>query len=68
MPSNFFPLLSGSHGTSHACHTLDTPLHMTDNRLSSLVMLAIEASCVRCVDLDDVIKAFPRQKTRSQAF
>jgi len=41
---------------------------MTDSRLSSLAMLSIEASCVRSVDLDDVIKAFACQKTRSKLF
>ena len=41
---------------------------MTDNRLSSLAMLSIEASCVRSVDLDDVTKAFACQKTRSKPF
>jgi len=29
---------------------------MTDNRLSSLAMLSVEASCVRSPDLDDVNK------------
>jgi len=29
--------------------------HMTDSRLFSLAMLSIEASCVRSLDLDDVI-------------
>jgi len=29
-PSNFCaPRQSGAHGTSHACHTLDTPLFIT---------------------------------------
>jgi len=32
--------------------------HLTDSRLSSLAMLSIEASCVRSLDLNDVIKAF----------
>jgi len=41
---------------------------MTDNRLSSLAMLLIEASCVRSLQLDDVIKAFACQKTRSKPF
>jgi len=31
---------------------------MTEGRLSSLAMLSIEASCVRSLDLDDVIKVF----------
>jgi len=31
-------------------------------------MLLIEASCVRCLDLNDLIKAFPCQKTRSKPF
>jgi len=38
------------------------------SRLSSLAMLSIEASYVRCLDLDDVIKAFPCKKTRSKPF
>jgi len=38
---------------------------MTDSRLSALAMLSIEASCVHSLDLDDVIKAFACQKTRS---
>ena len=42
--------------------------HMTDSRLSSLAMLSIEASSVRSLDLDDVIKAFACQKTRSKLF
>jgi len=29
--------------------------YMTENRLSSLAMLSIEASCVHSLDLDDVI-------------
>ena len=41
---------------------------MTDSRLSSLAMLSIEASCVRSLDLDDVIKAFACQKTCSKLF
>jgi len=43
-------------------------VHMTDSRLSSLAMLSIEASCVRSLDLDDVIKAFACQKTCSKLF
>jgi len=42
--------------------------HMTDSRLSSLTMLSVEASCVRSLDLVDVIKAFACQKTRSKPF
>jgi len=42
--------------------------HVTESRLSSLAMLSIEASCVRSLDLDDVIKAFTCQKTRSKVF
>jgi len=42
--------------------------HMTDKRLYLLVMLSIEALCVRSLDLDDVIKAFACQKTRSKPF
>ena len=42
--------------------------HMSDSRLSLLAMLSIEASCVRSLDLDDVIKAFSCQKTRSKPF
>jgi len=42
--------------------------HMTDSRLSSLAMLSIEASCVCSLDLDDVIKAFACQTTRSKPF
>jgi len=43
--------------------------HMTDyRRLSSIAMLSVEVSCVRCLDLDDVIKAFAYQKTRSKPF
>jgi len=30
---------------------------MTDSRLFSLAMLSIEASCVRSIDLDGVLKA-----------
>jgi len=41
---------------------------MTDSRLSSLTMLSIEASCVRSLDLVDVIKAFACQMTRSKPF
>jgi len=41
--------------------------HMTDSRLSSLAM-SIEASCVCSLDLDDVIKVFSGQKTRSKSF
>jgi len=41
---------------------------MTDNRQSSLAMLSIDASCARSLDLDDVIKAFACQKTRSKPF
>jgi len=33
-------------------------LYMTDSKPSSLAMLSIEASCVRSLDLDDVVKAF----------
>jgi len=40
--------------------------HMRDSRKSSLAMLCVEASCVRSLDLDDVIKAFACQKTRSK--
>jgi len=40
--------------------------YMTDSRLSSLVVLSIEASCGRSLDLDDVIKAFSWQTTRSK--
>jgi len=40
--------------------------YMTDNRLASLAMLSIEASCVHSLDLDDVIKAFSCQMTRSK--
>ena len=42
--------------------------HMTDSRLSSLAMLSIEASCMRTLDSDDVIRAYARQKTRSKPF
>jgi len=42
--------------------------HMTDSRLFRLAMLSSEASCVRSLDLDDVIKAFACQKTRSNPF
>jgi len=42
--------------------------HMIDSRLSWLAVLSIEASCVRSLDLDDVIKAFACQKARSQPF
>ena len=42
--------------------------YMTDNGLSSLAMLSIEASNVHCLDLDDVIKTFSCQKTRSKPF
>jgi len=41
---------------------------MTDSKLSSLQMLSIEASCMCSLDLDDVIKAFACQKTRSKPF
>jgi len=41
---------------------------MTDSRLSSLTKLSIEASCVRSLDLDGVIKACACQKTRSKPF
>ena len=40
--------------------------HMTDSRLSSLAMLSIETSCVRSLVLNDVIRAFVFQKTRSK--
>jgi len=42
--------------------------HMTDSRLSLIAMLSIEASCVRSLELDGVIKAFSCQKTRSKPF
>jgi len=42
--------------------------YMTDNRLSSLAILSIETSCVPSQDLDEVIKAFSCQKTRSKPF
>jgi len=42
--------------------------HMADSRLFWLAMLSIEASCVCSLDLDDVIKAFACQKTRSKPF
>jgi len=42
--------------------------YMTDNRLSSLAILSIEASCVHSLDLDDVIKALSCQKIRSKPF
>jgi len=42
--------------------------YMTDNRLSSLAMLSIEASNVHSLDSDGVIKAFSCQKTRSKPF
>ena len=42
--------------------------HMTDRRQPSLAMLSIEASCVRSLDLDDVIKPLARQKTSSKLF
>jgi len=32
--------------------------YTADSRLSSLAVLSIEASCVRFLDFDDVIKAF----------
>jgi len=32
--------------------------YTTDSKLSSLAMLSMEASCVRSLELDDVIKAF----------
>ena len=40
--------------------------HMTDSRITSLAMLSIEASCVFCLDLDGVIKAFACQKVHSK--
>jgi len=42
--------------------------HMTDSRLSSLAMLSIEASCVRSLDLNDVIKPFACPKARAKLF
>jgi len=42
--------------------------HMTDSRLSSLAMLSIEASCVRSLDLDDVIKAFAYKRLARSRF
>jgi len=40
---------------------------ITDSR-SPLAKLLIEASCVRSLDLHDVIKAFACQKARSRSF
>ena len=42
--------------------------HMAVSRLSSLAILSVEASCVRSLDLDDVIKTFACQKARSNPF
>jgi len=42
--------------------------YTTDSKLSSLAMLSMEASCVRSLELDDVIKAFWCQTTRSKPF
>ena len=42
--------------------------HMTNSRLSTLAMLSIETSCVRSLDLEDVIKVFACQKTHSKPF
>jgi len=42
--------------------------YMTDNRLSSLAMLSIEASNVHCLDLDDVIKIFHARRPAPSRF
>jgi len=42
--------------------------HIIDSRLSSLAMLSVEASCVRSVVFDYVMKAFACQKTLSKPF
>ena len=42
--------------------------YMTDNKVSSLAMLLIDASCVCSLDLDDVTKAFLCLKTRCKPF
>jgi len=41
---------------------------MTDRRLSLLAMLSIEALGARSLVLDDVMKAFACEKTRSKPF
>jgi len=43
-------------GGGHHASPLATAM-MTDRRLSALAMFSIKASCVRSLDLDDVIKA-----------
>jgi len=42
--------------------------HMTSSRLSSLAILSIEASCVRSLDLDDVINPFACQTACAKLF
>jgi len=42
--------------------------HTTDSTLSSLAILSIEASRVRSLELDDVIKLSACQKARSKPF
>jgi len=42
--------------------------HMTEYQTVFISMLSNEASCVHSLDLDDVIRAFACQKTRSKPF